>query len=57
MHIKFEKYDKMRELNKKIDGLIDQNTAKYNRPVTAFLTLENEEGLNRCKNYKDTCSE
>lgn len=28
--------------------------AKYNRPVTAFLTLENEEGLNRCKNYVHT---
>lgn len=24
--------------------------------MTAFLTLENEEGLNRCKNYKDTCT-
>jgi hypothetical protein len=25
-----------------------------NRPVTAFLTFENEEGLNRCKNYDET---
>ena len=28
-----------------------KNLAKYNRPVTAFLTFENEEGLNRCKAY------
>lgn len=54
--IKFEKYDKMREVNKKIDALVDSNPQKYNRPVTAFLTLENEEGLNRCKNYADTCT-
>jgi hypothetical protein len=52
--IKAEKYDKMRDINKKIDILVDQNTAKYNRPVTAFITFENEEGLNRCQGYKDT---
>ena len=52
--IKFEKYDKMRELNKKIDALVSANPQKFNRPVTAFLTFENEEGLNRCQNYKDT---
>lgn len=52
--IKLEKYDKMREINKKIDNLKAANLSKYNRPVTAFLTFENEEGLNRCKNYKDT---
>src|SRR5438132_2293911 len=26
---------------------------KFYRPVTAFLTLENEEGLNRAKNYNE----
>lgn len=54
MAIKFEKYDKMREINKKIENLKNANLSKFNRPVTAFLTFENEEGLNRCKNYKDT---
>jgi hypothetical protein len=44
----------MREINKKIDELKQTNLEKYNRPVTAFLTFENEEGLNRCKAYKDT---
>lgn len=29
---------------------------KYYRPVTAFLTLENEEGLNRAKNYDEAVS-
>lgn len=52
--IKLEKYDKMREINKKIDELKQKNLEKYNRPVTAFLTFENEEGLNRCKAYKNT---
>jgi hypothetical protein len=27
-----------------------------NRPVTAFLTFENEEGLNRCKKYDEIVS-
>ena len=46
----------MRELNKKIDNLkSDPNTlVKLNRPVTAFLTFENEEGINRCKEYNET---
>jgi hypothetical protein len=53
--IKFEKYDKMREVNKKIDELkSDPNKLKaFNRPVTAFLTFENEEGINRCKEYNE----
>ena len=44
----------MREINTKIESLKNANLGKFNRPVTAFLTFENEEGLNRCKNYKDT---
>ena len=53
MYIKAEKYDEMRKINAKIDELNAKNLAKYNRPVTAFLTFENEEGLNRCKAYSD----
>ena len=52
--IKFEKFDLMRKINKKIDDLKTKNLEKYNRPVTAFLTFENEEGLNRCINYNET---
>jgi hypothetical protein len=51
--IKAEKYDAMRKINTKIDELNSKNVQKYNRPVTAFLTFENEEGLNRCKAYTD----
>ena len=51
MFIKAEKYDDMRKINTQIDELNSKNLAKYNRPVTAFLTFENEEGLNRCKAY------
>ena len=31
-----------------------KNLDKYIRPVSAFLTFENEEGLNRCLNYNET---
>ena len=53
--IKFEKYDKMREINKKIDDLKSDpiTLTKLNRPVTAFLSFENEEGINRCKEYNE----
>jgi hypothetical protein len=43
----------MREINGKIDELKAKHLEKYNRPVTAFLTFENEEGLNRMKSYND----
>ena len=52
--IKFEKYDLMRKINVKIDELKSRNLEKYIRPVSAFLTFENEEGLNRCLNYNET---
>lgn len=53
--VKFEKYDDMRAVNEKINSLkSDKNKLEqFYRPVTAFLTFENEEGLNRCKNYND----
>lgn len=53
--IKFEKYDAMRAINTKIDELKadPKNLEKFYRPVTAFLTLENEEGLNRAQTYND----
>lgn len=52
--IKFERWDEMRAINNKIDEIKTKNLEKFNRPVTAFLTFENEEGLNRMKNYNDT---
>lgn len=55
--IKFEKWDKVRQINKKIDDLKTKNLEKYNRPVTAFMTFENEEALNRCLNYNETVME
>lgn len=46
----------MREVNKKIEDLKGNPTtlAKLNRPVTAFLTFENEEGINRMKEYNES---
>ncbi len=46
----------MRGVNKKIDELKSnsQKLKALNRPVTAILTFENEEGINRAINYNDT---
>lgn len=52
--IKFEKFDEMRRINKVIDDIKSTNLDKLIRPVSAFLTFENEEGLNRCLNYNET---
>lgn len=54
--IKFENYDGMRALNVKINELksTPEKVKAMNRPVTAFLTFENEEGVNRAKSYADT---
>lgn len=54
-YIKYENFNGMRSINDKIDtslkapGKIDM----YYRPVTAFLTFENEEGLNRMAAYNE----
>ena len=55
--IKFEKWDTVRLINKRIDELKTKNLEKYNRPVTVFMTFENEEALNRCLNYNETVME
>jgi hypothetical protein len=47
-------YDQMRVINKKLDDLKQKDQVSLNRPVTAFLTLENEEGLNRALAYSET---
>lgn len=46
----------MRESNKLIDELKSnpEKLKALNRPVTAFLTFENEEGINRAKQYAET---
>ena len=56
--IKYENYNKMREVNDKIDALTadDHKRRELNRPVTAFLTFANEEVINRAKEYDETCS-
>ena len=53
--IKFEKYDAMRDINDQINLAKNdpEKLAKFYRPVTAFLTFENEEGLNRMGAYNE----
>lgn len=53
-YIKSQKYDKMREMDAKIDQYIRDHMKDCARPVSCFLTFENEEGLNRAKNYNET---
>jgi hypothetical protein len=52
--IKVENFDLMRKINKQIDDLKSSQLDKFIRPVSAFLSFENEEGLNRCINYNET---
>jgi len=51
--IKMQKFDEMRKMDAKIDEYRSQNAAKVNRPVSAFITFESEEGLNRCVRYNE----
>lgn len=53
LFIKQQKFDKMRELDAQIDKFRTENDDKLNRPVSAFLSFENEEGLNRCLQYHE----
>jgi len=48
-----ENYDAMRKVDQRINE-VKQNYIALNRPVTAFLTFENEEGINRAKEYNET---
>ena len=53
--IKYENYDSMRSINERIDSARNDPVKldKFYRPVTAFLTFENEEGLNRMAAYNE----
>ncbi len=46
-------FDQGREIEEKIDVYKKENFIDLNRPVTAFLSFESEEGLNRAKNYAE----
>lgn len=51
--IKNELYDDMRKSDKEINEYVQGNLKTIARPVTAFITFENEEGLNRALNYHE----
>jgi len=53
MAIKGQNFDKVRELNKKIDQYRQDNYDKIARPVSIFLTFSSEEGKQRCIQYND----
>ena len=56
-YIKDENYDSMRRMDDKIDYNLQKNRKKLTRPVTAFVTLENEEGVNRAINFNEAVEE
>ncbi len=51
--IKNQKYDDMRKIDKELDEYKTNNYEMLNRPVTAFIIMESEEGLNRAKQYEE----
>lgn len=44
-HIMFQRYDKMREVEAQISELKNENFNELVRPVDAFITFEEEDGL------------
>lgn len=51
--IKTLKFDQMRRLDSEIQDFKEKNFDSLTRPVTAFITFENEEGLNRAIQYDE----
>ena len=45
------KQEKVIELTKKIDKLVEENHENLSRPVAAFITFENSEGMKRAIHY------
>ena len=53
-YIRTEKWDKMREVDTKINELKQANLEKFTRPCSVFMTFEGEEGYQRALKYHDT---
>jgi len=56
-HIKNEKWDKVDKVEKTIDDALKKDKQlldKLQRPCSAFITMETEEGYYRLENYNDT---
>jgi len=51
--IKAEKWDKMAEMDKKINDLKNNDLNKLTTPCSVFMTFEDEEGVNRALQYDD----
>ena len=45
------KQTKVIELTKKINKYVEENSEKLSRPVAAFITFENSEGMKRAIHY------
>jgi hypothetical protein len=44
-HIMYQRFEKMREVEKEITKIKDEKYEKLTKPVDAFITFEEEDGL------------
>lgn len=52
-YITNEKWDKMREVDEKINQMKNQKLDDWSRPCSVFITFQLEEGLQRALNMED----
>ena len=45
------KFDKLASLDEEINETIKKNKEELKTPVSAFVTFETQEGMERCENY------
>lgn len=48
-----DNFDGMREIDKKINDLKNEKLEQFTRPVSCFMTFENEEGAQRAKSFEE----
>ena len=49
-----DNFDKMRQVDEKINNLKNEKLNIFVRPCSVFMTFENEEGLERALNFDNT---
>lgn len=55
-YIQNNKWDKMREVDAKINEMKNQKLNEWSRPCSVFITFQLEEGLQRALNMEDVIS-
>lgn len=55
MAIKNQQWNKVREIEAKINELKTNQLEKFNRPCSVFMSFENEEGVQRALKFQEVC--